>query len=288
MPEDLLKAPEKTSQKPEKVESDAEFLKRIQPSVAQTKTHLASYRNFVQALKEATKDPKREYSSEEARATMKFETQMRCNGKIPRWYQEDSGEAFSLGMDVVLVSATGSGKTLSFLQSLLADKTGESKLIIISPLNELEYDMVCLFIISPSDSHVICAIIQVKRCNDMGLPALAVNGDTWAADKSLHQVCLETRIDSVANLCILETFKTRIPCHTYIPGDDLRTSCVLEDDAKRTVDRKFHRDNHRRGPLCSGLEGSLPHCVRSLQSSTSVPSGQTHFCSLCYSYSLDD
>lgn len=45
-------------------------------------------------------------------------------------------------MDVLLISATGSGKTLAFLQALLADKTAKSQVIIISPLNELKYDMV--------------------------------------------------------------------------------------------------------------------------------------------------
>ncbi|KAI0088968.1 P-loop containing nucleoside triphosphate hydrolase protein, partial [Irpex rosettiformis] len=108
------------------------------------------------------------YSPSEVRATMKFKTQMLCDRKIPRWYQEDSGDAFMLGMDVVLVSATGSGKTLAFLQGLLADTTEQSKLVIISPLNELEYDM-------------------VERCNKMGLPALAVNGDMWAKDSLLHK-----------------------------------------------------------------------------------------------------
>ena len=76
---------------------------------------------------------------------MRSETQQLCHGKTPKWYQEDSGDAFALGMDVVLVSATGPGKTLAFLQALLADKSEKSHLVIISPLNELEYDMVTNF-----------------------------------------------------------------------------------------------------------------------------------------------
>ncbi|KAI0694202.1 P-loop containing nucleoside triphosphate hydrolase protein [Cytidiella melzeri] len=99
---------------------------------------------------------------------MRVETESRCGGKSPRWYQIDPGEAFLLGMDVILVSSTGSGKTLAFLQSLLADTSQKSKLIVLSPLNELQYDM-------------------AARCNTMGLPALAVNGDQWEKDKTLHK-----------------------------------------------------------------------------------------------------
>lgn len=140
-------SPEENKRKtPEKQESDEELLRRMQPLAAETKTHARSYRNLSEAQKAATNDPKRKekYLSSEIRAEMKLKTQLCCDGKTPRWYQEDSGEAFMLGMDVVLVSATGSGKTLAFLQGLLADKTEQSKLIIISPLNLLEYDMVCV------------------------------------------------------------------------------------------------------------------------------------------------
>lgn len=72
---------------------------------------------------------------------MRTEAQQCYNGKTHRWYQEDVAEAFILGMNVLLISATGSGKTLAFSQALLADKTEKSQVIIISPLNGLEYDM---------------------------------------------------------------------------------------------------------------------------------------------------
>lgn len=39
-------------------------------------------------------------------------------------------------------SYTGTDKTLAFLQSLLADETGKSKLVLVSPSNEFEYDTV--------------------------------------------------------------------------------------------------------------------------------------------------
>ncbi|KAI0682420.1 hypothetical protein BC835DRAFT_1241812, partial [Cytidiella melzeri] len=111
------------------------------------------------------------YSSANRQNTITREVQTCCNGKIPRWCQTDVGEAFLLGMDEILVSATGCGKTLVFLPCLLADDTNKSQLVIVSPLNMLENDM-------------------AARCNAMGLPALVVNAEQLAADKTLHQVIL--------------------------------------------------------------------------------------------------
>ncbi|KAI0686260.1 P-loop containing nucleoside triphosphate hydrolase protein, partial [Cytidiella melzeri] len=90
---------------------------------------------------QAETDREQQYSSSAAREAMKVETQKRTQNKTPKWYQADPGEAFLLGMDVLLASATGSGKTLAFLQALLVDKTETTKLVIISPLNELKYNM---------------------------------------------------------------------------------------------------------------------------------------------------
>ena len=137
-------ASKRKHKKSRKKESDQDVLERMQPLAAKTKTHAASYHNLGKIQVAATEDSERtkKYSPSGIRATMKINTQQHCDGKTPRWYQEDSADAFMLGMDVVLVSGTGSGKTLAFLQSLLADETGQSKLVIISPLNELEYDMV--------------------------------------------------------------------------------------------------------------------------------------------------
>jgi superfamily II helicase len=125
-------------------DSDKSLLQRMQPCAPKTKLHAQSYRCLRQEQSKAAANPKKRYSSSTVREIMKTKTQAHCNGKTPKWYQLDSGEAFLLGMDVVLVSATGSGKTLAFLQSLLADTTKKSKLIIMLPLNELQYDMVCL------------------------------------------------------------------------------------------------------------------------------------------------
>ncbi|KAI0682793.1 P-loop containing nucleoside triphosphate hydrolase protein [Cytidiella melzeri] len=134
--------------------------------------HAESYRNLDRVRQQAETDREQQYSSSAAREAMKVETQKRTQNKTPKWYQADPGEAFLLGMDVILASATGSGKTLAFLQALLADKTETTKLVIISPLNELEYDM-------------------TDRCNAMGLPALAVNGDMWKRDNTLHKKLLD-------------------------------------------------------------------------------------------------
>jgi hypothetical protein len=117
-------------------------LQKIQPCAPRTKQHVLSYQNLHRERVQSTNSLKKRYSSTATREAMTHETHSRCDGKVPKWYQLDAGEAFFLGLNVILVSATGSGKTLAFLESLLADKTGRSQLIIISPLNELEYDMV--------------------------------------------------------------------------------------------------------------------------------------------------
>ncbi|KAI0683410.1 P-loop containing nucleoside triphosphate hydrolase protein, partial [Cytidiella melzeri] len=84
----------------------------------------------------------------------------------PYWYQVDVAEAFHLGLDVSILAGTGFGKTLPFVMPLLADETGETKVIIVSPLNALERD-------------------QAKRFCSMGLAATAVNGEDYTNE--LHQ-----------------------------------------------------------------------------------------------------
>lgn len=124
---------------------DENLLKKLQPSAPNTKVHATSYQNLERVRQDAASadDPNDRYSSTISRARMTAETSRRCDGKTPQWFQTDVGEAFLLGMDVILVSGTGTGKTLAFLQPLLADASEMSKIIIISPLNLLEYDMVC-------------------------------------------------------------------------------------------------------------------------------------------------
>lgn len=63
-------------------------------------------------------------------------------GFLPHDWQLDVAEAVLLGLDTVLIAGTGCGKTLPFVLPLFADKTGYSKVIIVSTLNELEKEQV--------------------------------------------------------------------------------------------------------------------------------------------------
>jgi ATP-dependent helicase YprA (DUF1998 family) len=83
----------------------------------------------------------REYNSAAARKLMSDECFKRTK-KTPYEWQLDISEAVLLRLDSVLIAGTGAGKTLPFVLPLLVDKTGLSKIIIISTLNELEKDQV--------------------------------------------------------------------------------------------------------------------------------------------------
>ncbi|KAI0694256.1 P-loop containing nucleoside triphosphate hydrolase protein, partial [Cerioporus squamosus] len=79
----------------------------------------------------------------------------------------DVTEALLLGLDTAVIVGTGAGKTMAFVMPLLIDKTKKKKVIIISPLNELELD-------------------QAWRFKKMGLTAAAVNGDVYNMNSKLH------------------------------------------------------------------------------------------------------
>ncbi|KAI0687166.1 P-loop containing nucleoside triphosphate hydrolase protein [Cytidiella melzeri] len=124
--------------------------------------HLESYRNLEQARYAANQDSERRYSSFVARARMESELARIANGIAPRFFQVDCAEAFLLGINTGLICATGSGKTEAFLLPLLADPFRRSKILVISTLNALEVD-------------------QAERFERYGIPAAAVNGETYDA-----------------------------------------------------------------------------------------------------------
>ena len=62
--------------------------------------------------------------------------------KQPYNWQINVCKVLLLGLDCILIAATGAGKTLPFVMPLFINKTCHKMVIIISPLNELEYDQV--------------------------------------------------------------------------------------------------------------------------------------------------
>ncbi len=111
-------------------------------SQTRTVTGLSSQAILSKARAEAARTKK--FDSQATRQHMIDSVKDICAGKVPYNWQLDVSEAILLGLDTMLIAGTGAGKTLPFVMPLLLDKTGRSKIIIISPLNELQRDQVCL------------------------------------------------------------------------------------------------------------------------------------------------
>jgi ATP-dependent helicase YprA (DUF1998 family) len=84
----------------------------------------------------------RQYNSEETRATIVKEFTEVFDGKQPYGWQVDTCEALLLGLDCIVIAGTGAGKTFLFAMPLLMDTTCRKMVLVISPLNALEYDQV--------------------------------------------------------------------------------------------------------------------------------------------------
>lgn len=82
------------------------------------------------------------YSSEVTRTKLTDRFRELLDGTTPYDWQVDIAEALLLGMDSVLIAGTGAGKTLPFIMPLFVDDSQSKRVIIISPLNELERDQV--------------------------------------------------------------------------------------------------------------------------------------------------
>lgn len=107
------------------------------------------------------------YSSSTYRSSVTRALLPRFNRRHPYNWQLDISEAIELGLDCLLISGTGSGKTLPFVLPIIGDLTRTKKVVIISPLLALEED-------------------QVASFTKLGLAAVAVNGETW--DDNLKEV----------------------------------------------------------------------------------------------------
>ena len=122
-----------------------DIISKIQPLVPKTIPHARTYKLLEEARTRARN--KRGYCSETYRRDMREAVRATFNGMVPYWYQEDIAEAFHLGLNVSVLAGTGFGKTLPFIMPLLADSTGKSKVIIVSPLNALQSDQVSILFI---------------------------------------------------------------------------------------------------------------------------------------------
>ena len=85
------------------------------------------------------------YSSEITRGKITREFEERMNGLKPYDWQLDVAEALILGLDCVVIAGTGAGKSMPFVMPLFA--LPDKMVIILSPLNALEEDQVCFFML---------------------------------------------------------------------------------------------------------------------------------------------
>lgn len=102
----------------------------------------------------------KKYSSASIRDLVSAEVTART-GKVPYSWQLDVVEAILFGLDCIVLAGTGSGKTLPFAMVLLADGTKKKKVIIVSPLNELQKEQVSgwfLFVtvVVHAHTHIPC------------------------------------------------------------------------------------------------------------------------------------
>ncbi|KAH9958297.1 hypothetical protein BC827DRAFT_1344993 [Russula dissimulans] len=71
------------------------------------------------------------------------------DGLEPYSWQLDICEALLLGLDCIVITGTGAGKTMPFIMPLLVDPTKKKVVVIISPLNALEHDTPVVKLHSP-------------------------------------------------------------------------------------------------------------------------------------------
>ena len=99
-----------------------------------------SYNLLRVAREEAAKSCK--YKSEETRVAIISKFKNMFNGKQPYNWQINTCEALLLGLDCIVIAGIGAGKSFLFMMPLLMDSTCQKMVIVISPLNMLEYDQV--------------------------------------------------------------------------------------------------------------------------------------------------
>ena len=90
----------------------------------------------------------RQYSSDKTRSDLVTTFKRAFKDLEPYSWQLDVAEALLLGLDCITIAGTGSGKTMQFAMPLLVDRSKKKRVIVISPLNDLEEDQARLFRLS--------------------------------------------------------------------------------------------------------------------------------------------
>jgi ATP-dependent helicase YprA (DUF1998 family) len=134
------------------------------------------FKTILEKAREKARKSKRNYDSQDTRSTIIKNFKDIFNGLEPYEWQLDVSEAILLGLDTTVIAGTGSGKTIPFILPLLATPASKKIVLIISPLKELQKD-------------------QVRRFNDMKIPAVALNQDTW--NQKIAKVSLVNINDSL-------------------------------------------------------------------------------------------
>jgi len=83
-------------------------------------------------------------------------------------WQVDIMEALLLGLDCMVITGTGCGKTMPFVMPLLVDKSKKKTMFVISPLNDLELEQVSLLLISKMFLLSIFCPSQARKFRAMG------------------------------------------------------------------------------------------------------------------------
>jgi ATP-dependent helicase YprA (DUF1998 family) len=111
-----------------------------------------------------------EYSSARTREDLVNSFKETFSGLEPYSWQLDVAEALILGLDCIAIAGTRSGKTMPFAMPLLVDRTQKKMVIVISPLNDLEDDQVCLLISLRGFSHRCHSRLADSKMSDCQRP----------------------------------------------------------------------------------------------------------------------
>ncbi|KAI0075786.1 P-loop containing nucleoside triphosphate hydrolase protein [Panus rudis PR-1116 ss-1] len=120
-----------------------------------------SRRNLEHARARAAKEHK--YNSRDCRQRMAAAFSASTRGKKAYEWQLDAAECIMLGLNGVFIARTGAGKTVPFALPFFLSQNQDKVAVVISPLKALQRE-------------------HARRFRKMGIPAKAVNGETWSPE----------------------------------------------------------------------------------------------------------